>query len=89
MEWLVAYFTKRVIMYLGTEERQILAKPRQGRKAATVGEFLWVFRRAKAIINGLRLAQPVCCFPLAISPLYSVLLASASWAAPKPWGNSA
>jgi len=27
----------------GTEERQILAEPRQGRKAATVGRFLWVF----------------------------------------------
>ena len=27
----------------GTEKRQIRAKPRQGREAATVGAFLWVF----------------------------------------------
>jgi hypothetical protein len=31
------------IIAVGTKERQILAEPRQGRKAATVGEFLWVF----------------------------------------------
>lgn len=31
------------IMPNGTEERQTLTEPRQGRKAATVGEFLWVF----------------------------------------------
>ncbi len=27
----------------GARERQILAEPRQGLAAATVGEFLWVF----------------------------------------------
>jgi hypothetical protein len=31
------------IMQPGTEERQILAEPRQDRKVATVSEFLWVF----------------------------------------------
>ncbi len=36
----------------GTKERQILAEPRQGRKAATVREFLWVFGRATSLFPG-------------------------------------
>jgi hypothetical protein len=48
----------------GTKEWQILAEPRQGRKAATVREFLWVFRRATSVLE----RHP---FPTVTTPLRS------------------